>query len=87
MSLTFYQMKLMDKSGYNSTITISVKVNGEAFSCTSPIFLGQLLEYLDFNMQTIIVEHNSKIINRHELNSVQLQREDKIEVVTIVGGG
>jgi len=80
-------MKLMDNSVYNRTVKISVKVNGEAFSCTSPILLGQLLEYLDFNMQTIIVEHNSKIINRHELNSVQLQCKDKIEVVTIVGGG
>nr|QUE28667.1 ThiS [Porphyrostromium japonicum] len=77
----------MDKSVCNGTVKISVKVNGEAFNCTSPIFLGQLLEYLDFNMQTIIVEHNSKIIDRHKLNSVQLQCEDKIEVVTIVGGG
>nr|YP_009297337.1 thiamine biosynthesis protein S [Erythrotrichia carnea]AOM66680.1 thiamine biosynthesis protein S [Erythrotrichia carnea] len=66
---------------------ITLNVNGEAFSCTSPIFLNQLLEYLDFNVKTIIVEHNSKIVDRQMLNSIKLKSGDKIEIVTIVGGG
>nr|QUE28453.1 ThiS [Porphyrostromium boryanum] len=77
----------MDQSSHGSFLKIAVSVNGEAFNCTSPIFLNQLLEYLDFNMQTIIVEHNSKIIGKNKLSLVELQNKDKIEVVTIVGGG
>nr|QUE29615.1 ThiS [Erythrotrichia foliiformis] len=68
-------------------IKITVQVNGEAFKCTSPILLSQLLEYLDFNIQTIIVEHNSKIIDKKIFDSITLKNEDKIEIVTIVGGG
>nr|QUE29192.1 ThiS [Erythrotrichia welwitschii] len=77
----------MNKVVYNDKLKITVSVNGEAFSCTSPVFLEQLLEYLDFNMQTIIVEYNSAIINKKKLASTKLQNRDKIEIVTIVGGG
>nr|QUE29369.1 ThiS [Erythrotrichia longistipitata] len=77
----------MNKPIYNNLIKITVNVNGEAFSCTSPISLKQLLEYLDFNVQTIIVEHNSQIIDEKLLNSTKLHDKDKIEIVTIVGGG
>ena len=75
----------MNRFSPNDLITLTV--NGEAFSCTSPIFLNQLLEYLDFNVKTIIVEHNSKIIDKKILNSIKLKSQDKIEIVTIVGGG
>lgn len=77
----------MNKPIYNNLIKITVNVNGEAFSCTSPIFLKQLLEYLDFNVQAIIVEHNSRIVDERMLNSIKLHDKDKIEIVTIVGGG
>ena len=77
----------MNQTPHNDLIKITVNVNGEAFKCTSPILLSQLLEYLDFNIQTIIVEHNSKIIDKQIFNSVKLQHKDKIEIVTIVGGG
>jgi len=77
----------MSKLIYDDLTKITVKINGEPFSCTSPIFLNQLLEYLDFNLQTIIVEYNSKILNRNMLDTVQIKNKDKIEIVTIVGGG
>nr|YP_010337771.1 thiamine biosynthesis protein S [Sahlingia subintegra]UNJ17356.1 thiamine biosynthesis protein S [Sahlingia subintegra] len=77
----------MSKLIHDDLTKITVKINGEPFSCTSPIFLSQLLEYLDFNLQTIIVEHNSKIVNRNMLDIVQVENKDKIEIVTIVGGG
>nr|QUE28069.1 ThiS [Sahlingia subintegra] len=72
---------------YDDLNKITVKINGEAFSCTSPIFLSQLLEYLDFNIQIIIIEYNSKILNKNMIDTVKLKNKDKIEIVTIVGGG
>lgn len=87
ISLSFYNIGDMNQFTYSDPNKITVKINGEAFSCTEPTFLGHLLEYLDFNTQTIIVEYNSMILNERKLDSVKLQHKDKIEVVTIVGGG
>nr|ARO91282.1 thiamine biosynthesis protein [Rhodochaete parvula] len=66
---------------------ISVEINGESFNCVSPISLYSLLEYLDFNISTVIIEHNATIISHENLYFVELKNNDKVEVVTIVGGG
>nr|QUE28816.1 ThiS [Porphyropsis coccinea] len=66
---------------------ITVEINGEPFNCADEILLSYLLEYLDFNTSMIIVEYNSEILRKEMLNSIRLKNKDKLEIVTIVGGG
>lgn len=66
---------------------IIVQVNGESFTCSSSMKLIDLLLYLDFDIRFVAVEYNSKIVSRLMLQTINLKHEDKLEVITIVGGG
>ena len=64
-----------------------VFVNGEPFNCSKYMSIKDLLLYLNFNLNNVIVEYNKKIINSNDFNYLFLQLNDSIEVITIVGGG
>lgn len=49
--------------------------------------LYDLLTYLNFDMQRIVVEHNYKIIPTNQFDYIGINHNDKLEVITIVGGG
>lgn len=66
---------------------ILIYVNGEPFVCSSPIKLIEVLSYLDFDTQLVTIEHNAKIVPGQILPTIFLKHCDKVEVVTIVGGG
>nr|YP_009393197.1 thiamin biosynthesis protein S [Bostrychia moritziana]ARW61759.1 thiamin biosynthesis protein S [Bostrychia moritziana] len=66
---------------------ITVFVNGEPFNCQYSMSLEKLLLYLNFNINTILVEHNQEIINQNLFSSLSLKNYDNIEIITIVGGG
>jgi len=66
---------------------ILVYLNGKPFNCKSNLFLRDLLDYLDINMNSSVVEYNNQIIQNLFLNKIMLHQGDKIEIVTIVGGG
>ena len=65
----------------------TIFVNGEAFNCSSTMSIYDLLIYLGFDINSIVVEHNSKLINTSKLPTIILLNRDKLEIVTIVGGG
>nr|YP_009732047.1 hypothetical protein [Gracilaria edulis]QHS70608.1 hypothetical protein [Gracilaria edulis] len=62
-------------------------INGEAFNCSISMSLKDLLIYLEFELNSIIVEHNYLIVNYDELDKTFFKSGDKIEIITIVGGG
>ena len=66
---------------------ILVNVNGKPINCLPEMTLSDLLLYLNFNISTIIVEHNKKIVKQINLHNTHLHANDTIEVLTIVGGG
>nr|ALL97289.1 thiamine biosynthesis protein [Pyropia endiviifolia] len=66
---------------------ISIQINGEPFNCSEPILLQFLLNYLDFNSERIAVELNDTLLPEHLFRSTYLNDQDKLEVITIVGGG
>lgn len=65
----------------------TVFVNGQAFNCLATMCLKDLLIYLDFNINLIAVEYNQEILINSHFDSTFLQAQDRIEVITIVGGG
>lgn len=66
---------------------IIIQVNGESFTCPPSMKLIDLLLYLDFDIRFVAVEYNSKIVSRLMLRTINLKHKDKLEVITIVGGG
>ena len=71
----------------NTTHQITLQVNGELRTCSPHTQLPQLLEQLGLNPRLVAVEYNGEILHRQFWSETQIQEGDKLEIVTIVGGG
>lgn len=72
---------------FNNSDQITVQVNGESRTCSAQTQLPQLLEQLGLNPRLVAVEYNGEILHRQFWSQTQMQEGDKIEIVTLVGGG
>ena len=69
---------------------MNIKVNGEERKLNSSkdkISLYETLSNLGYKKNTIIVELNNLIINSDEWHNKNVLDGDKLEIVSIVGGG
>jgi sulfur carrier protein len=66
---------------------IELQVNGEAKTCLAKTPLPDFLAQIGLNLRLIAVEYNGEILARPMWQSTQLQAGDRLEIVTIVGGG
>lgn len=66
---------------------IALSVNGEPATCAPDTRLPDLLDRLGFDPRTIAVEYNGEILHRQFWETTRLQGGDRLEIVTIVGGG
>ncbi|MBD2014710.1 thiamine biosynthesis protein ThiS [Microcoleus sp. FACHB-53] len=71
----------------NTSDRITLQVNGETRTCPLQTQLPQLLEHLGLNPRLVAVEYNGEILHRQYWSQTQIQEGDKLEIVTIVGGG
>ena len=62
-------------------------LNGQAYCTNDKLTLLELLYYFDYNISLLVVEYNSFISNKKDWKQIVVSNNDKIEVVTIVGGG
>lgn len=69
------------------TKEITLQVNGENRNCPSQMLIPDLLTYLGFNPRLVAVEYNGEILHRQFWLETEVKQGDKLEVVTIVGGG
>ena len=69
------------------TNQINLQVNGEERSCLADTPLPELLQNLGFNPRLVAVEYNGEILHRQFWTETKIQGGDRLEVVTIVGGG
>jgi thiamine biosynthesis protein ThiS len=61
--------------------------NGEEYYINQTINLKELLEYFDYRSALFVVEYNNFICNKNKWHQTQIQKNDVIEIITIVGGG
>ncbi|MCB1218509.1 MAG: sulfur carrier protein ThiS [bacterium] len=66
---------------------ISIVVNGRRLELESGLSGLELLEQLDRNSHTLVIEHNGKIIPLLEFHQARVDDGDVLELVTLVGGG
>lgn len=69
------------------TETITLQVNGETKTCLPETNLPALLEQMGLNPRLVAVEYNGEILHRQFWEKTKIQAGDRIEIVTIVGGG
>ena len=64
-----------------------VSVNGELRSCEPHTTLPQLLIQMSLDPRLLAVEYNGEILHRQFWEQTEIQADDRLEIVTIVGGG
>ena len=66
---------------------IEVTINGDVRAIPAGLDLPGLLAHLELAPETVVVEHNRRIIRRKDLAGVPVGPGDLIEIVHFVGGG
>ena len=66
---------------------IALQVNGESRQATAGLSLQQLLVELGYEPRLVVVEFNGTIVPRAQWPEQPVAADDRLEVVTIVGGG
>jgi sulfur carrier protein len=69
------------------TPQIIVQVNGDRRQCLPQTRLPDLLTQLGMNPRLVAVEYNGEILHRQLWDDTEVQEGDRLEIVTIVGGG
>lgn len=68
-------------------LMVNLTVNGQAQQCAPATTLPDLLLQLKMNPQLVAIEYNGEILHRQFWAETVIQEDDRLEVVTIVGGG
>ncbi|MBC8298750.1 MAG: sulfur carrier protein ThiS [Pelagibacterales bacterium] len=66
---------------------ISFFVNGQKYYTKDKFTICDLLYYFDYNFSLLVVEYNDSIFSKNNWDKIIISNNDKIEIVTIVGGG
>ena len=64
-----------------------MKVNGETLTLSEVLTLTEFLAKTGYKIAQIVVEMNGKIIPKGEYETVLLNDEDTIEILSFMGGG
>jgi thiamine biosynthesis protein ThiS len=62
-------------------------LNGQKYVTSYPLTLLELIIYFNYNKSLLVIEYNNLICNQEYWNKITIKNKDKIEIVTIVGGG
>ncbi len=62
-------------------------VNGQSESTDAEVTIASLIETHNLEPLRVAVEVNEKLVRRRDFEHTQLQADDRVEIVTFVGGG
>lgn len=62
-------------------------VNGQKFCTQQKLSISHVTTYFKYNTSLFVLEYNNLICNQKNWDKIFIQNNDKIEIVTIVGGG
>lgn len=62
-------------------------LNGEIYWANKTVNLLDLIKYFNYNDCLLVLEYNDLIYDKKRWKTTFIQHLDKIEIVTIVGGG
>jgi sulfur carrier protein len=62
-------------------------LNGQKYFIEDDVTIFELICYFNYNTSLLVLEYNNLICTKKNWNTIVIQNNDKIEIVTIVGGG
>ena len=71
----------------DATIEIHVRVNGEVTALPAGASVADLVERLGHRPETVAVEVDRELVPRGERGRHRLSGGERVELVTLVGGG
>ena len=66
---------------------IKIKINGKVKSILDNYKMSDLVKNLKIPIKKIAIELNQEIIDKKNINKINLKNNDKIEIVHFIGGG
>jgi len=66
---------------------IEIRVNGKVKSISDKYKMSDLVKNLKIPMKKVAIELNQEIIDKKNINKINLKKNDKIEIVHFIGGG
>lgn len=62
-------------------------LNGQKYFTDHDLTILELIQYFNYSTTLFVLEYNNSIYNNRNWNTIFIRDNDKIEIVTIVGGG
>ena len=62
-------------------------LNGQSYYTTQNLTLFEIIKYFNYNDSLLVLELNQLVYNKKKWDQTFLKNRDKIEIVSIVGGG
>jgi thiamine biosynthesis protein ThiS len=62
-------------------------INGKKYETSECITIETLLDYFNYTKMLFVLEYNNEICEKKMWSKIIIKNKDKIEIVTIVGGG
>ena len=62
-------------------------LNGQSYYIKKTVTLFDIILYFNYNDSLLVLEYNNLICNKKNWKDIFITNQDKIEIVTIVGGG
>jgi len=66
---------------------MQLTINGEIREFVSQMTIGELLDTMELRQKFVAVERNLEVISYTKYDEVTLADGDRLEIVTLVGGG
>jgi sulfur carrier protein len=81
------QTSTTDHPRHVTRMQIPIILNGEPRLVDPEMTVGDLLAELKLQPKYLAVELNEQVLPRSQFGAVRLQSDDRVEIVTLVGGG
>ncbi len=66
---------------------MQIVLNGETREIDGPVSVAELIAQLGLEPRRVAIEVNEKLVRRSEYEQTRLCEGDRVEIVTLVGGG
>ena len=62
-------------------------LNGQKYFTEDDLTISEVINYFNYNTSLLVLEYNNLICTKKNWDKIAIENKDKIEIVTIVGGG
>ena len=66
---------------------IHFTLNGNKYFTDHKLTIFSLINYFNYNSSLLVLEYNNSICAKKNWDTILIKNNDRIEIVTIVGGG